>query len=86
MFEDRSISIWTYNLETLLGEKLETIMARETANTRMRDFYDIHILMSRKAVDYKLLKSAFLATSKNVRQRRLFPVLTQSWRKFARTR
>ena len=63
MFEDRSISIWTYNLETLLGEKLETIMARETANTRMRDFYDIHILMSRKAVDYKLLKSAFLATS-----------------------
>ena len=63
MFEDRSISIWTYNLETLLGEKLETIMVRETANTRMRDFYDIHILMSQKTVDYKLLKSAFLATS-----------------------
>ena len=63
MFEDRSISIWTYNLETLLGEKLETIMARETANTRMRDFYDIHILMSQKTVDYKLLKAAFLATS-----------------------
>lgn len=63
MFEDRSISIWTYNLETLLGEKLETIMARETANTRMRDFYDIHILMKQKTVDYKLLKSAFLATS-----------------------
>ena len=63
MFEDRSISIWTYNLETLLGEKLETIMARETANTRMRDFYDIHILTNQKTVDYKLLKSAFLATS-----------------------
>ena len=63
MFEDRSISIWAYNLETLLGEKLETIMARETANTRMRDFYDIHILTSQKTVDYKLLKSAFLATN-----------------------
>lgn len=63
MFEDRSISIWTYNLETLLGEKLETIMARETANTRMRDFYDIHILTNQETVDYKLLKSAFLATS-----------------------
>lgn len=63
MFEDRSISIWTYNLETLLGEKLETIMARETANTRMRDFYDIHILMNQKEVNYQLLKSAFLATS-----------------------
>ncbi len=73
MFEDRSISIWTYNLETLLGEKLETIMARETANTRMRDFYDIHILMSRKAVDYKLLKSAFLAPSEKRAKTALVP-------------
>ena len=28
MFEDRAISLWTYNLETLLVEQLETIMAR----------------------------------------------------------
>lgn len=64
MFEERYVSIWTYNLETLLGEKLETIMARETANTRMRDFYDIHILVKQKTVNYVLLKEAFLATSK----------------------
>ena len=51
------------SVTTLLGEKLETIMVRETANTRMRDFYDIHILMSQKAVDCQVLKSAFLATS-----------------------
>ena len=63
MFDDRSISIWTYNLETLLGEKLETIMARETANTRMRDFYDIYILTERETVDYKVLHDAFMATS-----------------------
>ena len=63
MFEDRSISIWTYNLETLLGEKLETIMARENANTRMRDFYDIHVLMQQNAIDYKMLHDAFMATS-----------------------
>ena len=62
MFEDRSISIWTYNLETLLGEKLETIMARETANTRMRDFYDIHVLME-QPIDYRVLHNAFIATS-----------------------
>lgn len=62
MFEDRSISIWTYNLETLLGEKLETIMARETANTRMRDFYDIHVLME-QPIDYQVLQNAFMATS-----------------------
>ena len=62
MFEDRSISIWTYNLETLLAEKLETIMARETANTRMRDFYDIHVLME-QPIDYQVLHNAFMATS-----------------------
>lgn len=62
MLEDRSISIWTYNLETLLAEKLETIMARETANTRMRDFYDIHVLME-QPVDYQVLHNAFMATS-----------------------
>lgn len=62
MFEERTISIWTYNLETLLGEKLETIMARENANTRMRDFYDIHILMQQKSLDYKVLYDAFMAT------------------------
>ena len=63
MFDDRSISIWTYNLETLLGEKLETIMARETANTRMRDFYDIHILTEQETIDYEVLHDAFMATS-----------------------
>lgn len=63
MFEDRSISIWTYNLETMLAEKLETIMARENANTRMRDFYDIHILTRQRTIDYKMLKDAFMATS-----------------------
>lgn len=63
MFDDRSISIWTYNLETLLGEKLETIMARETANTRMRDFYDIYILTEQETIDYEVLHDAFMATS-----------------------
>ena len=63
MFEDRFISLWSYNLETLLGEKLETIMARETANTRMRDFYDIHVLMQQATIDYKVLHDAFMATS-----------------------
>ena len=62
MFEDRSISILTYNLETILGEKLETIMARETANTRMRDFYDIYVLTKRETIDFKVLRDAFIAT------------------------
>ena len=44
MLEDRSIEVWAYTLETVLAEKLETIISRNIANTRMRDFYDIHIL------------------------------------------
>lgn len=44
MLEERAIDIWAYNLETILAEKLETIISRNTANTRMRDFYDSHSL------------------------------------------
>jgi hypothetical protein len=64
MFEERYISLWTYNIETLLAEKLETIMARGTTNTRMRDFYDIHIISGQKDIDADILKKAFLSTSK----------------------
>lgn len=44
MLEERSIEVWAYNLETVLAEKLETVSSRNVTNTRMRDFYDIHIL------------------------------------------
>lgn len=45
MLEERAIDIWAYNLETILAEKLETIISRNTTNTRMRDFYDIYSLL-----------------------------------------
>ena len=44
LFEDRKINCYTYNLETILAEKIETVLSRSIANTRPRDFYDIHIL------------------------------------------
>ncbi len=64
IIEDRTIDLWAYNLETLLAEKLETIMVRAEANTRMRDFYDIHVLLEQDAVtvDRDTLKAAFYAT------------------------
>lgn len=67
IIEDRSIDLWAYNLETLLAEKLETIIVRAEANTRMRDFYDIHVLLKQDVVtvDRDLLKAAFYATCKN---------------------
>lgn len=62
MFENRSISILAYNTETILAEKLETILSRSAANTRMRDFYDIRILYDTVDIDYDGLKKAFTAT------------------------
>ena len=44
MFEDRTISVLTYNKETLLAEK--TIINRGIANTRLRDFYDVYSIMN----------------------------------------
>lgn len=58
MLEDRSIPLLSYNLETLLAEKLETIIARSTANTRMRDFYDVYLLSKTQYIDMQNLKSA----------------------------
>ncbi len=40
-----NIEVMSYNLETILAEKLESILSRATETTRMRDFYDIYILM-----------------------------------------
>ena len=51
LFEDRSISILAYNLETVLAEKLETILSRSTASTRMRDYYDVYILTTLREQD-----------------------------------
>ena len=67
LFEERTISILAYNLETLLAEKLETMLTRGTTNTRMRDFYDIFVLENTQwnNIDKAVLKLAFANTSKN---------------------
>lgn len=66
LLDDRSIRLWSYNLETILAEKLQTVLARGLLNTRMRDFYDIRMLLSiyEKEIDEDVLKNAFEATCK----------------------
>lgn len=62
MFEDRSISLLAYNIETLLAEKMETVLSRGIANTRMRDFYDIYILTEQNVdMDLCVLSEALTA-------------------------
>lgn len=66
MFEERTIPLLAYNTETLLAEKLETFVSRGTANTRMRDFYDIYALgiSPGETLDYSILAEALINTGK----------------------
>jgi predicted nucleotidyltransferase component of viral defense system len=65
LFDNRKISVLAYNLETILAEKIETILSRGIANTRPRDFYDVYILSSFRKKKYrpKILKQALDETS-----------------------
>lgn len=65
MFEPRTIEIFAYPIETVLAEKLETTLVRGTANTRMRDYYDIHILLQLKGhlISDTSLTSALIKTA-----------------------
>ena len=60
MFEDRSIEILAYNLETVIADKFETIISRNVDTTRARDFYDIYILWTtqQQNFDKKVLGQA----------------------------
>lgn len=65
-FEDKRIEIWAYNVETILAEKVETILRRSVLNTRPRDFYDVYILMKthQHRVDKELFTAALNATAR----------------------
>ena len=67
LFDDIKINILSYNIETLLAEKIETILDRNITNTRMRDFYDVYMIYKLKytSIDFKILRKAFEATMKN---------------------
>ena len=66
MLEDRTIEVWAYNLETVLAEKLETVISRNVTNTRMRDFYDIYILqkLHGEQLNKEILWNALVSTAR----------------------
>ena len=61
----KRIKVWAYNLETILAEKVETILRRSVLNTRPRDFYDVYIIVKtkRQEIKMKTLIAALKATS-----------------------
>lgn len=63
MFEDRHITLWAYTLETILAEKIETVLSRSISNTRLRDFYDLYILQKEDLqINFSVLENALTAT------------------------
>ena len=64
LFTNESIEVWTYNLETVLAEKLETIISRGVASTRPRDRYDLFTLyhIRKDEIDFDVLRKALANT------------------------
>ena len=74
MFEQRYISLWAYPLETVLAEKMETILSRGVLNTRLRDFYDLYILQqTEKRIDRNTLSAALAATCRKLESETILP-------------
>ena len=66
IFDDsKSFRLWAYNIETVLAEKVETILRRTVFNTRPRDFYDAYILATTQKYDKALLSRALQATAQH---------------------
>ena len=68
IFEDKKISIMSYTLETILAEKFQTIVTRGLLNTRLKDFYDVYILINTKMKE--LSKDNLIKAIKNTFERR----------------
>ena len=64
ILENDNINLYTYNYETIIAEKLETILKRNTANSRMKDYYDLYYFVTYKwnDIDINTLKSAINTT------------------------
>ena len=63
--DDMSYELWAYNIETVMAEKVETILRRGVFNTRPRDFYDVYILTTTQEYDKTLFAEALEATAKH---------------------
>lgn len=62
MFEDRNLKIMTYNIESIIAEKFQTVAARGILNSRMKDYYDLYYLITYKDFSKENLKKAIIRT------------------------
>lgn len=64
ILDDKEIELWSYPIETVLAEKLQTVLYRTTLSTRARDYYDIHMLylLKKDEINWKALNESLQAT------------------------
>jgi len=96
MFDESvRISIWGYNIETVMAEKVETILSRGIFSTRPRDYYDMYILGTTQRYDKALFWEALSATATHRESKAILantegifnsisesPDLLERWRKY----
>ena len=96
MFEERYIILWAYNLETVLAEKIETVLSRSVLNTRLRDFYDLYVLQDTGLeIDKATLAAALTATARKrgseqvlvlyertLDEIRISPLMRERWKRY----
>ena len=96
MFEERYITLWAYNLETVLAEKIETVLSRSVLNTRLRDFYDLYVLQDTGLeIDKAPLAAALTATARKrgseqvlvlyertLDEIRISPLMREQWKRY----
>lgn len=63
--ENVKITLWGYNIETVMAEKIETILSRGVFTTRPRDFYDVYILGTTQKYVKEIFKEALRATARH---------------------
>ena len=66
LFDNETINIMTYNYETIIAEKFESIISRNIDNTRMKDYYDLYMFVNLKwnDINKETLRKAIINTSK----------------------
>ena len=66
IFDNEIINIMTYNYETIIAEKFESIISRNIDNTRMKDYYDLYMFVNLKwnDINKETLRKAIINTSK----------------------
>lgn len=96
MFEERYITLWAYNLETVLAEKIETVLSRSVLNTRLRDFYDLYVLQDTGLeIDKATLAAALTVTARKrgseqalalyertLGEIRISPLMREQWKRY----